>query len=1026
MAVQGHVDHMEGGYVTGWAIAMPDTGNCDITVLDMQGNLLAKGRAARYREDLAGLGFGRGNLGFRVAVPQAAMPRGLRVMANGEELGGSPLITGPGLFDGQARLEGDGIIGWVSERVGGFAAPFVTILNHLGIEVGRGQSAFSADDTDPLFAPARFAITLDDQCFGAGEMLLTLRANATAFASLTCHLGLTGHIDHLSETRCAGWLSAPEAPRRCFALEVYRDGQCVATARNDVAREDMADPAGFDIALAPPVPHAPMTPPVSLSLRFAGCARELFEGPYLLAGQAAVVSAAQRAARLAHLDLPGIGPAERAVLTEALGQYMAQARQALQAMFTHQPASAGALAARRLVIIIPIYRGVEVTHGCIAAVLAHRDAGTDQLILINDASPEPLMAAMLLSCTRLPNVVVLTNAENLGFVRSVNRGLGMAAGADVLLLNSDTVLHEGGLAELKRVAAAPGIGTVTAMSSNATIFSYPHPDERHAALEDISWPELAAIALACNAGMAADVPTGHGFCMFINAGLLRRIGHLDEAFGRGYGEENDFCARAAALGYRNVAAGGVLVEHKESISFGEERAGLMLQNQPRLHALYPEYVAVVGQFEHEDGLRRLRWGLDRARLKRAVAAGARFVLVVSNALEGGTAKAIRDIEAQTGHGGGDILRLSVTRDGLIELTAEAPLLRARFSQAEGAALLAMLDVAAPAMVMVHQMLGFPADFIAAFGPWAAARHGVFWAHDFYALCPRVTMIDATGRFCNAAAAETCARCVAMGGGHEASALTELTPAAHRALFAGLLGSFTHVVAPSDNAAGYLARVFPETGWEVLPHPELAVGLASRPRDGRDDEIVLLGAIGPHKGSALLLELARLARLTHPHLTFRVIGYTDIDSKLRAAGNVIITGRYLPGALPGLLAEATGRLALFLPNWPETYSYTLSELVAHGFIPLVPDIGAPAERVRAAKYGVVFPFPATPEAVLRTIDDIAAGRVKPVGKGAAPARFFATPQTLARLGEVAGSAPRAAKPAAGLFTARAAASTLRHS
>ena len=177
---------------------------------------------------------------------------------------------------------------------------------------------------------------------------------------------------------------------------------------------------------------------------------------------------------------------------------------------------------------------------------------------------------------------------------------------------------------------------------------------------------------------------------------------------------------------------------------------------------------------------------------------------------------------------------------------------------------------------------------------------------------------------------------------------------------------------------------------------------------------MLGAIGPHKGSHTLLEIARRARLTHPHLSFRIIGYTNIDKALRAIGNVTITGKYTPEALPELLAETTGRLALFLPGWPETYSYTLSELVKHGFIPMVPDIGAPADRVREAKFGVVFPFPASPEAVLGTIDDIASGKVKPVAKGAVPGRFFSSQQELARLQEVTGHAQKRS----GLVTAPA--------
>jgi len=83
------------------------------------------------------------------------------------------------------------------------------------------------------------------------------------------------------------------------------------------------------------------------------------------------------------------------------------------------------------------------------------------------------------------------------------------------------------------------------------------------------------------------------------------------------------------------------------------------------------------------------------------------------------------------------------------------------------------------------------------------------------------------------------------------------------------------------------------------------------------------------------------------------------------------------------------LALFLHGWPETYSYTLSEVVRFGFIPLVPDIGAPAERVRASGFGVVFSFPIDLDEVLRLIQDIAAGKVQPWRKHASP-KNYATP------------------------------------
>ncbi|MDE1895819.1 MAG: glycosyltransferase [Rhodospirillales bacterium] len=1018
MATQGHVDTMEGSYLTGWAASIPDTGNCAITVVDAQGRLIAKGRASRHRPDLAALGLGRTTLGYRIAIPLGTEAKQLRVLANGEELIGSPLAIGPGLFDGFCTVEADMVTGWVSERTRTETPPLLTVMNSAGVEVARGLARFDERPADPLFAPARFNLKLSSDCFGAGEMLLDVFANAKLIGRTGCNLRVHANLEFISSEQVTGWIHAADVPSRNFELDIYRDGKLVDTTACDRERTDVKAhfpdcvTPGFDIAL-PPANNAD-DEPVAISLRFKDGARDLFDGPYLLAKRPAAVAAIYKAAQLANAELPGLGAGERAVLTEALRDYLAKMRSGESVTLSKQPDTAPAPALLRMAIIVPVYRGVEVTKACIESVLAHRNPATDQLILINDCSPDAEMAGMLAAYRHHPHVVLLENAQNLGFVGTVNRGMMFCKGTDTVLLNSDTVLHAGGLDELASVAYAhPEIGTVTAMSSNATIFSYPSAELREATLPDISWPELAALALSANAGTCEDVPTGHGFCMFIKRQVIKRIGFLDEAFGRGYGEENDFCARASALGYRNVAAGGVLVEHKESISFGNERESLLAQNQPRLNALYPEYTPLIMAFERQDGLRRLRWALDRARLARAREAGTRFALVISNALEGGTPKAIRDIEREVGYGGATKLSLSLTEGGLIELSCEAPLLCARFKAAEVTELFAVLDGAAPALVLAHQLLGFPAAVLSALGNWLESRHSLYWAHDFYSFCPRVTMIDAIGRFCGGADAETCDRCVELGGAHETSVLNDLSTAEHRALFAALLARFTHVIAPSANAAGYLASMVPGLNLKVAPHPESAQGAAGAARQGSDDEIVMLGAIGPHKGSNKLLEIAQRARLTHPHLHFRVIGYTNMDRALKAVGNVTITGKYTPEELPALLAETKGRLALFLPAWPETYSYTLSELVKHGFIPLAPDIGAPADRIRRTGFGVVFPFPADAEGVLKLIDEIAAGRVQAVAEGALPAAFFPQKADLADLTRIMlggePPAPEAEKP-----------------
>ena len=593
---------------------------------------------------------------------------------------------------------------------------------------------------------------------------------------------------------------------------------------------------------------------------------------------------------------------------------------------------------------------------------------------MNDCSPEPEMANLMASYLGQPKLHVLTNEQNLGFVKSANRGLKFCVEGDVILLNSDTRVFESAFDELWRVAySSADIGTVTAISNNATIFSYPHPRLPKPILDDVAWSELAGAALRGNAGVAVDVPTAHGFCMLLKRELLDRIGPFNEVFGRGYGEENDFCCKAADLGHRNVAAAGVFVEHRESVSFGSEKQALLKTNLSQLATFFPEYTRIVMDFERHDELRRARWALDAYRLSRASEAEVSFALVVKTWLRGGSDVAIADLEQAVGYDGSRKLTLACAEDGRVVLETPDPLVRAVFQSSEVEPLFELLRHAQIRLVAVHQLLGFTAQFIERLAAFVEGQRSIYYFHDFYSVCPRVTMINALGEFCGGADASVCDRCIGLGGAHEGSRLAELMTQSHRELFRDLASRVRDVVAPSQDTADRVGAMLKGVRVSAIPHPQTGVAFPAGPvTEGSFENVILLGAIGPHKGSAKLLEVARRARLTHPELAFHVIGHTDIDDELEQVGNVRITGPYEREELPNLLAAARGRLALFLHGWPETFSYTLTEAVAHGLIPLVPDIGAPAARVRAAKFGYVFPFPIDAGAVLERIRKLSTG------------------------------------------------------
>jgi GT2 family glycosyltransferase/glycosyltransferase involved in cell wall biosynthesis len=956
--IRGHVDGFEGRFICGWAISETDDRNCLVKVVTADGKELARGRASHPREDLRGISPGRTNVGFRILLDKPADISELHVTVDKIPLPGSPIIIGRGIFDGAVRVQSGIVEGVITERSATTTPPQIVVRDQYNRVVAEGYGIFPPGHDLHKPAIARIDLKLRPECFGFDELELRTFANGVPFSRTLCQARLLGYLDQISNEKCRGWLFSPDAPGQQFEIEVFRDGVRIGRGMCELPREDLREVhpealrAGFDIDLK--VPQIQHDSPAQISIRLAGTEKELFEGPFLIGPRAGLVAAARRAASLVSAD-PALSPAERQAVQQAMAELIAKRRHGPSLIRERLEKRPQALPQqRRLNIIIPIYKGVDITRVCIESVLDTRNPERDVVILVNDRSPDPGMAPMLQTYSSDQNVYILENQTNLGFVSSVNRAMGFCRVGDVVMLNSDTRVFPGAWDEMARLLDSnPDIGTITALSNNATIFSYPHVSlVTGEALKDASWKELAANALVENAGKIVDVPTGHGFCMLVRREVLDRVGHLDTRFGRGYGEENDLCQRAADLGWRNVAACAVLVEHRESVSFEGDKAALLNVNLPQLNALYPDYTPTVMAYEREDGLRQARWPLDRLRLRRARDQGVRFALVVENWLDGGTKTAIKDMELAYGYGGRQRITLSCRPDGARELNATDPAIQAVYAPDEDDALFATLDDVGVDLVLVHHLMGYSAAFVERLGAWGGARQMKFYMHDFYTLCPRVTLLNALGRFCEAADSETCARCVEMGGAHEASRIEGFQPAEHRALFDGFLRCCSEVIAPSNDTVDWAKRVFSDIAIASAPHPQVGRVFSKNIRDGDPNQIILIGAIGPHKGSRRLLELAREARLSQPALRFHVIGYTDIDRELRAVGNVTITGHYEPEELAGLVERAGGRTALFLHEWPETFSYTLSEALELGLWPVVPGLGAPADRVRERGVGSV--------------------------------------------------------------------------
>lgn len=281
------------------------------------------------------------------------------------------------------------------------------------------------------------------------------------------------------------------------------------------------------------------------------------------------------------------------------------------------------LARREVLVAVPVFNAPALVRRCLDAVLAH-GTGRMRLVVVDDASTDPAVAPLLARYAGIPGVTVLANPRNLGFTATVNRCLALAGEADVVLLNADAEVGPNWLAGLQRAACAePAIGTATAVSDNAGAFSVPELERHNPFPAGWSFHD-AARALWQGAGLAyPELPTGNGFCMYIRREVLARVPELDAvAFPQGYGEENDFCQRAASFGFRHVIAGNVLVRHAGSASFGDaRRLALGRAGMAVLRERWPDYERLVGEQLFSFARRVLDWRV-RA-IYAAAAAGGR-------------------------------------------------------------------------------------------------------------------------------------------------------------------------------------------------------------------------------------------------------------------------------------------------------------------------------------------------------------------------------------------------------------------
>jgi GT2 family glycosyltransferase len=249
-------------------------------------------------------------------------------------------------------------------------------------------------------------------------------------------------------------------------------------------------------------------------------------------------------------------------------------------------------------IIIPIWNQLPLTQRCLEAV-RKKTQTPHRLILIDNGSEEGTRK-YLEGLAESPSWtgVLVRNEKNRGYIQAVNQGLKTSTGPYICLLNNDIVVTIGWLERMIEFAGShPEAGLVNPQQNHDP--GKPMPED----LEGFA----ASQAGARGGWMELDHCTGG--CLLIKREVIEKIGFLEEAYGQGYYEDNDFSRRAQKAGYRCLRLLDTYVWHDIEGSFRHdpERGEKRKKNEALYHSRWGSPLRIIYPVHEGVDFRRARF-----------------------------------------------------------------------------------------------------------------------------------------------------------------------------------------------------------------------------------------------------------------------------------------------------------------------------------------------------------------------------------------------------------------------------------
>ena len=225
-----------------------------------------------------------------------------------------------------------------------------------------------------------------------------------------------------------------------------------------------------------------------------------------------------------------------------------------------------ALPEPKVSLIVVTYNNLTLSQNCLRSIEQYSDYTNLEVIVVDNASIDGTPAYLTEWAAQSNDRRAILNSNNRGFAAANNQGLAVASGEYLVLLNNDTHVTPGWiatlLAHLSRTSTIGMIGPVTNNIGNEARIDIYYNDMN-------AMLQVAGDYTARHAGQLTQLRTAAFFCVVIRRAVYEKVGPLDEAFGIGFFEDDDYCRRVEQAGWTIACADDVFVHHELSASFNQ-------------------------------------------------------------------------------------------------------------------------------------------------------------------------------------------------------------------------------------------------------------------------------------------------------------------------------------------------------------------------------------------------------------------------------------------------------------------------